>query len=137
MEKSDRTIRALLIALIALDVTISIVVFAWPSLWFQVFHGVPYVDPQNLLRRMGANWTAFALFQIIALVRWRREPYWLAVVAGVRFSDIFTDITCYALAADTTPFAALTLIPMSPINFFIGFYLLNQYRRRLSSGSIP
>ena len=31
--------------------------------------------------------------QAIALIRWRRRPVWLAVVAGVRFSDLFTDLS--------------------------------------------
>ena len=71
--------------------------------------------------------------QGIAFARWRRQPEWLAVVAGVRLSDIFTDATVIALARDTTWFAKATLAPMSLINLLMGLWLLRAYRSRVSS----
>lgn len=75
---------------------------AWiaPDLWFKILHhSMPAtVLEVALLRRSAGQWAAFALAQAIALWRWRREPEWLAVAAGVRLSDLFTDIS-YVLAA--------------------------------------
>ena len=65
-------------------------VMAWiaPDIWFRVFHaGVPAGLEIALLRRSAGQWAAFALAQAVTLWRWPKEPVWLAVSAGVRFSD--------------------------------------------------
>ncbi len=126
----ERKIDATLAALLALDVVLTVWAFAFPGLWFAVFHGVPYDDPEGFLRRCGANWAAFALFQAIALARWRRAPDWLAVAAGLRLSDIFTDWTYLAFARDVTWFARVALATTSPANLVVGLYLLRRYRAR-------
>ncbi len=123
-----RKIDAVLASLVALDVVLTVVAFGFPSFWVAVFHGVPDDDPQGFLRRCGANWAAFALFQGVALLRWRREPWWLAVAAGLRLSDIFTDWTYLLFAHDTTWFARLSLATTSPANLVVGVYLLRRYR---------
>jgi hypothetical protein len=38
-----------------------------------------------------------ALAQAITLWRWPKDPVWLAESAGIRFSDLFTDVS-YMLA---------------------------------------
>ncbi len=116
-------------ALVLLDVVLSLWAFVFPDLWFELFHGVPYDDPQGLLPRMGANWTAFALFQVIALFRWHKDRWWLAVVAGIRLSDIFTDWTYLACCADITWFGAFSLAVASPLNLIVGLWLLRIFRR--------
>jgi hypothetical protein len=71
-------------------------VMAWiaPDIWFRVFHaGVPAGLENALLRRSAGQWAAFALAQAVTLWRWPKEPVWLAVSAGVRFSDLFTDVS--------------------------------------------
>ena len=83
-------------------------------------------------KRCGANWAAFLLCQAIAVMRWRRDAIWLAIVAGVRLSDIFTDVTYQLVARDTTLFARLTLIPMSVGNLLFGLYLIGAYRSRVA-----
>ena len=118
--------------LVAFDATLVTWASAFPQLWFTVFHGTQYDDPQGFLRRSAANWAAFLLLQIIAFVRWRRDSVWLAVVAGVRLSDIFTDVTYVLVARDTTWFAKLTLAPMSLTNLLIGLFLLDAYRQRVA-----
>jgi hypothetical protein len=70
-----------------------------PHLWFRFFNAVAPVGLDTaLLRRSGGQWLAFALAQAITLWRWKKQPVWLAVEAGVRFSDLFTDI-CYIIAS--------------------------------------
>jgi hypothetical protein len=63
------------------------------------------VDPQALMQRMGGNWAAFAGLQAIAALRWKSSPRWLLIVAGVRLSDVFTDLTCVLLCDSRTWFA--------------------------------
>jgi hypothetical protein len=126
-------IYGVLSALIALDLVIAGVAFFAPQLWFKIFHGVDYVDPQGFLRRCAANWLAFALIQIIALAKWEQKPYWLAVVAGVRFSDIFTDWTYVFFCANITTFGKISLLIMSPLNVVLGLYFLNAYKRLTKS----
>lgn len=115
--------------LVVFDVSISVCAFLLPDLWFTLIHGVEYVDPQGFLRRCGANWTAFALVQGIAVWRWRTHPHWLAVVAGVRLSDIFTDWTYAFFSHDLTMFGWVSLLAMSPINLLLGWWFLRQYRQ--------
>ena len=121
-------VTGLLAALLVFDVVLSVTAFFFPQLWFDIFHGVNYVDPQGFLYRCAANWTAFALFQAVALIRWKRESWWLLIVAGVRFSDIFTDLTYYFVATDTTWFA-FNLLLMGPVNFALGLLLVRMWKR--------
>jgi hypothetical protein len=124
-----RRVRLVLGALIALDLTIATVAFASPSLWFKLFHGTTPVDPEGLLRRMGANWAAFAVLQIVAWRRWRAEPAWLAVVAGARLGDGLTDWTYVAFAHDLTWYGRAMLLAASPMNWICGWLLLRWYRQ--------
>ena len=123
-----KPIGALLSSLVLLDVTLTIWAFFFPRLWFAAFHGVPYDDPQGFLKRCAANWAAFALFQLVAWRRWRKQPDWLVVVAGLRLSDIFTDWTYLFSAHDITWFGRVALFAVSPANLAIGWYLLRTYR---------
>jgi hypothetical protein len=130
MPPPDRRTHALLAALVAFDATLVTWAFFFPQLWFDAFHGVPYVDPEAFLPRMAANWAAFFLMQLLALLRWRREPWWLLIVAGVRLSDIFTDLVYVLLARDRTWFALATLPVMGLINLLIGWYLIRAWKQQ-------
>ncbi len=132
---TDRRLHLLLGALFVFDVGLVIWAGAFPELWFRAFHGVPYDDPQLYLRRCAANWAAFALMQGIALWRWRRDYVWLVIVAGVRLSDIFTDLTEVIIAPNRTMFAIATLAPMSAINLLLGVVLLRAYRQRVPAAA--
>lgn len=123
-----------LLSLFFFDVGLTIWAGVFPDLWFQAFHGVPYHDPEGFLRRCAANWAAFALIQGIAWRRWRREPVWIAVVAGVRLSDIFTDLVYWLMAADRTIFMHATLPFMGAINLALGVWLLSRYRETIGRG---
>ena len=120
-----------------------IFVLAWvaPDLWFRLFHdSVPAGLEVALLRRSAGQWAAFALAQAIALWCWRKRPEWLAVVAGIRFSDLFTDIS-YILAVPTlTRIGWILLLPPALLNL-VGVVILlwgyKQARRSLEGGTEP
>ncbi|MEZ0227418.1 MAG: hypothetical protein ACAI25_02255 [Planctomycetota bacterium] len=122
-----RRASALLGFLFLFDVTLVACAGFAPGLWFSIFHGVPYVDPQGFLRRCAANWAAFALLQGIAFVRWKQSPRWLAIVAGVRLSDVFTDWTYLAFSQDLTWFGRVGLALSSPMNVICGLLLLRLH----------
>jgi hypothetical protein len=131
--RTARRAQGLLVALALLDLALVVWAFALPDLWFRAFHGGARVDPQHLLQRMGANWAAFFVLELLAALRWRREPVWLAVVAGVRLSDMFTDATYVVCASEATPFAWATLPLSSLMNLLMGLWLLRAWRL-LASG---
>ena len=120
-------IPALLYGLFLFDLSLAVWAFFLPDLWFAAFHGVPRVDPQAFLPRCGAAWAAFSLFQLVAALRWKRHPHWLAVVAGIRLSDALTDWTYLALCHDVTWFGRASLFATSPLNALLGWYLLRVY----------
>ena len=126
----------LLGALIVLDATISVVAFLFPAAWFKVFHNASYIDPQGFLRRCAANWLAFAVIQGLAFLKWKKEPYWLAVVAGVRFSDMFTDWTYLWFSSSITIFGRISLFVISPLNLLLGLYFLKAYKKYTAENRI-
>jgi hypothetical protein len=125
-----REIDFVLAFLVLFDVTLTIWGFFLPVTWFRIFHGVLLIDPEGLLPRSAASWAAFALFQGIALFRWRKEPQWLAVVAGLRLGDIFTDLAYVGFATDITPFGHFSLIATGPINLLLGLFFLKSYKQQ-------
>jgi hypothetical protein len=99
---------------------------AWlaPNLWFQAFHGA---TPTGLeiafLRRSAGQWAAFSLAQAITLWCWRKNPVWLAVEAGVRFSDLFTDIS-YVIAVPTLSTLGWALLLPPPVLNLVGVVIM-------------
>ena len=89
--------------------------------------------PQGFLRRCGANWGAFLLLQVIALWRWQRDATWLAVIAGVRLSDIFTDWTYLATSETVTTMGAVSLVAPGFINWGLPLALVWAYRNRATN----
>ncbi|MDD5225096.1 MAG: hypothetical protein PHE84_14025 [bacterium] len=128
MEHLFKRISAILLALVIFDVTIAVIGFFFPELWFRAFHGVPYNDPQGFLPRCAANWTAFALIQLIALFRWEKDPVWLAMVSAARLSDIFTDLAYFWFCSDITWLGRVSFLSAGPINLLLCWYFLNSYR---------
>jgi hypothetical protein len=116
-----------LLALIALDVIYPVIIFSSGDAWFDLIHGADYVDPQGLLKRTGAVWTAFAIFQAIAFFRWKQGPHWLMLVAGMRFGESFADWVYWASADDHTWFGTLGLLGASPTNFLLGLFFFRAY----------
>lgn len=125
----SQKITSVLVGLVLLDLTLSLLGYFGPELWFRLFHGVAYNDPQGFLRRSAANWTAFLLIQLIALLRWKKDHMWLKVVAGVRFSDLFTDLAYLLFCSDITLFGRIALMSAGPANLLVGLYLWAASRK--------
>jgi hypothetical protein len=122
-----KLINPVLIILILLDVVYVCIIFPFPEIWHKVIHGAPYVDPQALLRRTGAVWASFALFQFIALVKWKEQPHWLMLVAGIRLTEIFADWTYLYFAQNITWVGRLGLLSAGPINLLAGWFFYRSY----------
>lgn len=105
---------------------------AWfaPDLWFKVFHAsVPAGLEVAFLRRSAGQWAAFALAQAITLWRWEKEPVWLPITAGIRFSDLFTDISYILAVPSLTPIGWMLLLPPPLLNLIGVIILLRGYRQ--------
>jgi hypothetical protein len=122
-----RWVKIALLALIALDVIYPIIIFGSGQWWFDLIHGADYVDPQGLLKRLGAVWATFALFQIIAWFRWEQGPHWLMLVAGLRFGEIVADWVYWSAADDHTFFGTVGLLSASPTNLLLGLFFYRAY----------
>jgi len=122
----------ILVALwIALGEDTLLFLMAWfaPELWFTVFHhSAPVGLEVALLRRSAGQWLAFAVAQAITLRFWRTKPVWLAITAGVRFSDLFTD-TSYILAVPSlSRLGWICLLPPPVLNLIVIGLLMLGYR---------
>ncbi|RSL17181.1 hypothetical protein EDE15_2710 [Edaphobacter aggregans] len=105
---------------------------AWfaPDLWFKVFHAsVPAGLEVAFLRRSAGQWAAFALAQAITLWRWQKQPVWLPITAGIRFSDLFTDISYILAAPSLTPIGWMLLLPPPLLNLIGVIILLRGYKQ--------
>jgi hypothetical protein len=109
----------------------SLFLIAWlaPDLWFRLLHGVaPAGLDIAFLRRSAGQWAAFAFAQGITLSRWRKTPIWLAIVAGVRFSDLFTDISYVVAVPHLTTLGWMCLLPPPLLNLAGVVIMLRGYR---------
>ncbi len=134
------SIYVLLVFLVILDIVLSTTCLLSPETWFKVFHNAPYVDPQGLLKRTGAVWVAFTLFQLIAVFRWEKQPWWLVLIAGVRLTEIFSDWVYIYVSQSMTTFGWIGLFVSPPTNLLFGWFLVRSYRKimrdRYSAGTI-
>ncbi len=120
-------INILLVFLVVLDVVLATLAFFFPEFWFRTIHNAPEVDPQGLLQRTGAVWAAFTLFQLIALLKWQRQPYWLIIVAGIRLTEVFSDWTYLYFAQDITQLGRLGLFIAPPGNLLFSWFLIRSF----------
>ena len=126
---SRRTVKLVLLGLIALDVVFPLVIFLSPDTWTRLFHGVPLADPMGLLHRLGAGWAAFAFWQIVAYLHWEREPGWLMLVAGIRLTESWADWFYWGYADHSTLFGTLSLLGAAPVNLLCGWLFYHAYLR--------
>jgi len=124
---STKKIDLLLIALVVLDLILSVLCLFFPATWFRLFHNAAYVDPEGLLRRTGAVWAAFALFQFVALVKWRKQPYWLTVVAGIRLTEVFSDWIYLFFSSSLTWFGRIGLFSAPLGNVIFAWFLIRSF----------
>ena len=130
----DRRLRTLIVIYLSAATVEDTVIFllAWlaPDLWFRLFHSaVPAGLETALLRRSAGQWAAFALAQAITLWCWRKDPVWLAVSAGIRFSDLFTDVSYILAVPSLTKLGWMLLTPPPFLNAIGVVILLRGYRQ--------
>ena len=107
-----------------------------PNLWFLVFHSsAPAGLEVAFLRRSGGQWAAFALAQALTLWRWRKQPIWLPIAAGIRFSDLFTDISYILAAPSLTARGWILLLPPPLLNLIGVIILLRGYNQIQNSAT--
>lgn len=128
-----KLVNPLLLFMIVIDFSVVIWGFFFPDAWFSYFHNSPYIDPQGLLYRCAANWTGFLIIQTFAFLFWKKHPWLLLLVAGCRFSDVFTDTTCLIFSSNFST-AALVLFPLTGLgNIFAGCFLVYFWRKNFSA----
>ena len=113
----------------------SLFLMAWllPDAWFRFLHGMaPAGFDIALLRRSAGQWAAFALAQGIALAYWKKYPVWLVIVAGVRFSDLFTDISYILAVPSLTLLGWVCLLPPPLLNLVGVVIMLRGYNQTRS-----
>jgi hypothetical protein len=130
----ERRLRILILIYlwIALVEDTSLFVMAWlaPGTWFRLFHAAaPASLDVAFLRRSAGQWAAFALAQGIALCCWKKKPVWLVMVAGVRFSDLFTDLSYILAVPSLTTFGWACLLPPPVLNLVGVLLMLKGYRQ--------
>ena len=125
--KRKTIINIILLGFVGLDLVYAIICFFFPEIWYKLIHGADYVDPQGLLQRTASIWVAFAVFQFIAFLMWKKHHYWLAIVAGLRFSEFFADWTYLYFAQDISWSGRLGLLISTPANIIISLFLLISF----------
>jgi hypothetical protein len=130
----DRRLKVVVVIYLWAALVEDTVIFAmaWfaPDIWFRVFHaGVPAGLETALLRRSAGQWVAFALAQAVTLWRWQKDPVWLAVCAGVRFSDLFTDVSYILAVPSLTTLGWILLLPPPFLNLVGVVIMLCGYRQ--------
>jgi hypothetical protein len=128
-ERLRRRTNLLLLFLVVLDVGLSATALFFPAMWFHLFHAAPPVDPQALLARTGGVWVAFTLVQLMALLRWRKHPHWLVLVAGVRSTEILSDWIYLTLCSGITWPGRIGLLVSPPANLLFAWLLLRTWNR--------
>src|SRR5262252_8233479 len=119
---------------LAEDTILFVMTWVAPDLWFRVFHAaVPSPLETAFLRRTGGQWAAFALAQALTLWRWQKNPVWLAVAAGVRFSDLFTDLLYVLNVPTLTTLGWVLLLPPPVLNLIGVVIMLLGYKQAVRS----
>lgn len=131
-ETSTKLLNLLLLFLVLLDMALSAICLLRPDLWVKLMHGTEYPDSLGLIRRMGAVWLAFFIFQLAALLFWQKYPYLLVLVAGIRLTEIFSDWFYWYFAEQLTWFGNFGLLVAPPSNLLFGIILIKAYHQKLT-----
>jgi len=112
------------------DATIFALAWLEPDLWFRWFHRAQPAGLETaLLRRAAGQWAAFAAVQAITLLRWRVQPLWLVAVAGLRASDLLTDLSYIAAVPSLTTLGWVLLTPPAFLNAAFIVVMVLAYRQ--------
>lgn len=138
---------AFLVAALVVDVALFAMTWLAPDLWFEWLHPATRsslrglgrsIAPGNdlaitFLRRAGGHWAAFAIGQALALALWRRQPIWLVLVAGMRLSDVLTDVSYVVAAPSLTGLGYALLLP-PPVFNLVGTGVLLKMHAEVTRG---
>ena len=128
---------AVLIAAILIDIVLCGMTWVAPEMWFDSLHATTDNEQYYaFLRRCGSHWAAFALFQAVALFRWRGALHWLVLVAGMRFSDLFTDLTYLASSQTVTTSGSISLLAPVWLNLGMGILLMLAFHRAVGAEGV-
>jgi hypothetical protein len=120
-------INGLLLFLVLLDLFLFLVCLMSPPLWIKLMHGIDGSDPLGLIRRLGAVWLAFFVFQLIALFAWRDYTWLLVLVAGIRLTECFSDWIYWFFSDHHTLFGNFGLLVAPPSNLLFGYILIKAF----------
>jgi hypothetical protein len=131
---SKSSLDALLVSLIALDLSLAAIATFAPALWFTTMHHDVHVDALHraFLMRSAGHWLAMAVVQVVTLVTWRRVPLWLALTAGARLSDVPTDVL-YLITAPARSKAVWILLAAPAVNLALAAIFIAAYRAHRGS----
>lgn len=138
LDRGHRTIISILLLVLAVwDFALWFVAFFHPDLWMEQVHGRTLADPMGLLPRTGAMWLAFAIFQFVAFLQWRRARFWLCLVAGMRLSELLADWAYLGFAETLTTAGGVSLALTPVANIAVsGFFLWAYFRARGEGGHV-
>ncbi len=132
--KIAKQVNYMLILLIVMDLVLSVWSLFFPELWWQFFYDRAYEDPQGLQRGYGALWAGFLLLQVLAYLRWKRELWWLPLIAGVHFTEMFVNWMLLAVGEQFTWMGWIAYALTPPATVFFSFFLLNRYKKIVAAG---
>ena len=121
-------IKFLLIFLTLIDIFLIIMGLVFPAVWLKWIHGVYVPDHQGLMIYIGGIWLAFASLQILATILWENHVYWLAVIAGVRWTESCAGWLQLMAANDLSAFGKIFLASVPAANLVFGYILIRCYQ---------
>ena len=122
-----KAVNALLVFLVLLDLILSSICLLAPAFWAQLMHGTDFTDSLGLIRRLGGVWLGFFVFQLIALLVWRNNTWWLVLVAGIRLTESFSDWIYWYFSNQHTWFGNFGLLIAPPGNWIFGIILIKVF----------
>ncbi len=127
--KLAKQVDYMLIFLVLMDLVLSVWALFFPALWWQFFYDRPYEDPQGLQRGFGALWAGFLLLQGLAYLRWKCELWWLPLIAGVHFTEMFVNWMLLAVGEQFTWYGWIGYALTPPATVFFSLFLLTRYHK--------
>jgi hypothetical protein len=107
-----------------IDLTLAVIGFCFPAIWFAIQHGDShYIDTQNLLEHSSYFWAIYALLQFIGFFSWRKNLLlWLNTFIAIRIIDIF--LISFYIYSDPflLPLSKITLYEVIPANLVLAWF---------------
>jgi hypothetical protein len=111
-------------------------VFFFPGSFLRFFYETEYEDSSGLLFRTGCFWFTFGVIQGFAVIFWTKTPAFLAIVAGVRFTELIADWVYVTGPNVFTPRGRFSYFLSVPYTVTFGCLVLYNASFRLPAESI-